>query len=128
SIPDKMIIPLTSRKISSAVREAADAIRAHLPSVASPVDPVSLSTELVRINVAGEIHVYVVLTEFRLEYVAQLEAMGLRVELTLPAFRLIQGSVPASLLDLIAGFDFVAEVRPPGYAVPRIGAQLTAGD
>src|SRR5437879_1928063 len=92
-VPDKTALPPASRKIASAVREAVDGVRAYSPSAESR-GLEALSTGVARVNVAGEIHVYVILTEFRTEYVAQLEAMDLRVEQTLPDFHLIQGWVP----------------------------------
>ncbi|PYN98559.1 MAG: hypothetical protein DMD91_14845 [Candidatus Rokuibacteriota bacterium] len=127
AIPDKTALPPASHKIASAVREAVDGVLAYVPSAKSR-GLEALSTAVTRINVAGEIHVYVILTDFRPEYVAQLETMGLRVEQTLPDVRLIQGWAPANLVDLIAGFDFVVEVKPPGYAVSKAGVQLTTGD
>src|SRR5947209_5208141 len=61
-------------------------------------------------------------------HVQHLEASGLRVELTLPAHRLVQGWLPANLVDVVAALPFVVEVRAPGYPVAHVGAQVTAGD
>ena len=76
-----------------------------------------LSTKLVRVNDAGEIQVYVVLTEWRPEHVAELEALGLRVDATVPTRRLIQGWVPSHALDDIAALDAVKEVKPPASTI-----------
>jgi subtilisin family serine protease len=88
-----------------------------------------LSTRLVRVNDAGEIHVYVVLTEWRAEHVAELEALGLRVEATVPARRLIQGWIPSRRLDDVAALDAVKEVKRPAYGMREsAGAVNTPGD
>jgi len=89
----------------------------------------NLSTPLVRVNSAGEVHVYVVLSEFRPEYVAQLEALGLRVELVSEQFRTVQGWLHADAMATVAALDFVREIKPPGYALPnQSGAVDTAGN
>ena len=109
------------QKVAQPIRQAVAAIRARVLSGVAPTDLRAISTDLVHVNNAGEIQVYVILTEVQPAYVARLEAMGLRIELTLPDFRIIQGWVPANAVDLIAACDFVAEVKPPGYPVPRGG-------
>jgi subtilisin family serine protease len=87
------------------------------------------STDLVRINPAGEIQVYIELVEYLPEHIVQLEAHGVRVEVALPEFRLVQGWLPVGSVDVVAGLDFVKEVRQPDY--PRtnaVGAAATQGD
>ena len=106
-------------KVAQPIREAVAAIQAHKRSGDAPTDLRAISTDLVRVNSAGEIQVYVILTEFQVHFVAQIEVAGLRIELRLPEFRVIQGWVPFNAIDTIAGLDFVAEVKPPGYPVPR---------
>lgn len=91
--------------------------------------PAAPETPLVRTSAIGEVHVYVILATFRPDCVARLQSLGLRVEVTLPEFRLVQGWAPASALDAIAALDFVKEVRPPDYPVQRgAGATSSAGD
>ncbi len=109
------------QKVARPIRDAVAAVLARLRGGAAPADLRAISTELVHVNDAGEIQVYVILIEFRPEYVAQLVTTGLRVELTLPDYRLVQGWIPANLVDRVTGFDFVSEVKPPGYPVPRSG-------
>ena len=109
------------QKVAPPIRDAVAAVLARLRGGAAPADLRAVSTDLVHVNDVGEIQVYVILVEFRLEHVAKLAATGLKVELTLPDDRLIQGWIPANLVDRVSGFDFVAEVKPPGYPVPRSG-------
>jgi hypothetical protein len=75
------------------------------------------STDLVRVNPAGEIQVYVELVEFRMEYVAELASHGLRAQVSLPQARLLQGWLPARAVETVAALDFVKEIRQPDYAV-----------
>jgi Subtilase family len=87
------------------------------------------STNLVRVNPAGEVQVYVELAEFGPEHVARLESLGLRIQTRLPQFRLIQGWLPTAAVDAVAALDFVKEVRQPDYRVPNaIGAAGTEGE
>jgi hypothetical protein len=103
-----------SRKVSSALRAVPNATR---------------STRSVRVSHAGEIQVYVEVKEFRPEYLAQLETAGLRVEGSLPEFRLVQGWIASSAVDIVAGLDFVKRVRPPAYGMREsVGLASTEGD
>ena len=120
-------LPPSAEKVATAVLDAVDGIVAYVTR-GQAISPVLLSTPAVQVNATGEIHVYVILSQFKTEHVAQLEALGLRVELTLPEFRLIQAWIPATLVDVVAGLDFVEAVRPPGYGVVKSGAQTTQGD
>jgi subtilisin family serine protease len=84
---------------------------------------------LVRINETAEIQIYIELTEFRPEYVLELEKHGVRVEIVLPEFHIVQGWVPIGSLDGVRSLSFVSEVREPDYAHPHaIGAVATEGD
>src|SRR5439155_20008145 len=78
-------------KVAQPIREAMEAIRARMLSGAASADLRATSTAFVHVNDAGEIQVYVILTEFRRAYVTRLEIVGLRLELTLPDVRLVQG-------------------------------------
>jgi hypothetical protein len=116
-----------SEKIATPIREAIEAIYTYAHGQGTSALS-ALSTDVVHINDAAEIHAYIVLRDFEAAHVALLEALGIGVELTLPEFRLVQAWVPAILVDLVAGLDFVVEVKPPGYPIPQVGAQTTAGD
>ena len=107
-----------SEKVAAPVRDAVFAIQSRRRAGGAGA-LVSLSTDQVRVNDAGEVQVYVILRQFRPDLVAALEATGLRVELTLPQFQLVQGWVAADAVNAVAGLDFVREVKPPGYSVPR---------
>jgi len=121
--------PSRSPKVHSAISAVASAIEVRRSTESTPPGLKTLSTKLVRVNEAGEIHVYVVLTEWRPEHVAELEALGLRVEAMVPARRLIQGWVPSQALDDVAALDAVREVKRPAYGMREgAGAVNTPGD
>jgi len=120
-----------SSKVHSAISSVVSAIEAT--KAAGSTEAVGgfkkLSTWQVRVNEAGEIQVYVILTEFSNANVATLEGLGLRVEVTLPNRRLVQGWVPGDVVDAIAALDFVQSVKPPSYPLrDGAGAVNTAGD
>lgn len=110
---DKEGVPPHMQKVSPTL----SAVIRQFPGHAA--NPQALSTHRVRVNAAGEIQAYVLLTEYRTEHVARLEALGMRVELTLPDFRVVQGWIPADVVEAVAMLDFVRQVKPPDYPVPR---------
>jgi len=115
-------------KIDFAIQDAIASIDRHRRAAATD-DLATLSTEIVRVTPAGDIQVYVILTEGRPEYVAQLESLGLHVELVLLEFALVQGWAPASSIDALSAPSFVKQIRAPGYPVHRaVGAVGSQGD
>jgi hypothetical protein len=86
-------------KISTLLRDVLSGMSQRTPGTAGQPFTSRHDASLARINPAGEIHVYVELVEFPPEYVAQLEAHGLTVEVVLPPFQLIQGWLPAGAVD-----------------------------
>ncbi len=118
-----------SGKLHPAIASMASVVQLRRSADATPDGLRKLSSKLVRVNDAGEIQVYVVLTEWSADYVAVLEARGLRVEHTVPNRRLIQGWVPSGVVDEIAALDAVKEVKPPSYLMKHgAGAVNTPGD
>jgi len=92
-----------------------------------PLDWSDMSTPLIQVSRTGEIQVYVILAEPRPEFIGQLEALGLRVELTNGP--VVQGWAPADAIESLAVLDFVRLIRPPGYALHnQSGAVDTAGN
>jgi hypothetical protein len=110
---DQEGVPPHMQKVSPALRAVITQLPGHV------ANPQVLSTHRVRVNAAGEIQAYVLLTEYRTEHVARLEALGMRVELTLPDFRVVQGWIPGDVVEAVAMLDFVRQVKPPDYPVPR---------
>jgi subtilisin family serine protease len=121
-------VPPEEEKIAFSVRQAALEVQ-HLLSIDAVLSPSGLSTSVVRVSPSGEIHVYVILSEVVPERIAQLESLGLRVELVLPHFGLVQGWASPDAISRMAALDFVKEIRPPSYPTRNnVGAAGTLGD
>lgn len=117
-------------KVHTKIREARRRLQEALSKAAASgsMGFKDLSDDLVRINDDGEVQVYVILKEFSADSVMHLEGLGLRVELTLPEQRLIQGWVHYEALEAIAADDNVQQVRPPDYLLHNSGAVNSEGD
>jgi hypothetical protein len=114
-------------KVSGPIRAVLSSIEQIVGEV--PGSLARYSTDLVRINPADEIQIYIELVEYLPEHIVQLEALGVRVEVALPEFRLVQGWLPVRSVDVVAGLDFVKEVRQADYArTNAVGAAATQGD
>jgi hypothetical protein len=126
SRPEKPAGP--AAKVASAIQEMQVTLgRARLAG--EPFDARRLSTPLVRVNPSGEIQVYVLVEGFEPAHVAQLEAHGLRVELSLPEQGLVQGWLPHAAVDAVAALPFVREIRPPDYRFSNsVGQAATEGE
>jgi hypothetical protein len=124
----RQLKPSRSPKVHSAISGVASTIEVRRSTESTPAGLNKLSTTLLRVNEVGEIQVYVVLTEWSPEHVAALEALGLRVEATVPTRRLIQGWVASHALEDVAALDAVKEVKPPAYGMRQgAGAVNTPG-
>ena len=118
------------QKVHSKLREVRRRLRQALTQAAPSrrVPFKDFSDNLVRVNERGEVQVYVILKKFSLDSVTQLEGLGLRVEHTLPQYRLVQGWVHHDALEAIAALDNVQHIRPPDYMRRNSGAVDSAGD
>jgi len=81
-----------------------------------------------RMDPAGGVQVYILVTEVNDEVIEALEASGVRIEIPDPAERRVQARVGAARLLRIAELPFVTFIRLPNYAVHRAGAFTTEGD
>ena len=81
-----------------------------------------------RIDPAGGVQVYILVTEVSDEVIEALQASGARIEISDPPGRRIQARVDAGRLVRIAELPFVTFIRLPNYAVHRAGAFTTEGD
>src|SRR5262249_23237450 len=116
-----------SPKVHSAIASAVSAIESRVTS-GRRVRGSEMSSRVVRVDDAGQVQVYVLLDEYRPEHVAALAGLGLRVEIPLPDFRLVQGWLPSDAVDTVAALDFVRQIRPPGYRHNHVGGVTTEGD
>lgn len=87
-----------------------------------------VQTQLMRINAAGEVQVYVEVENVGGGIVEALEAAGIRVERVDDDALIVQAQVPVLRLDKLAAIDRVKAVRLPDYGVLRAGSVVTEGD
>lgn len=76
-------------------------------------------TGLVRSNAAGNIQVYVHVTDTSSEHLAALGQQGLKNMLASPALGIVQGWVKPQNLAGLAALPFVTRITPPRYTIPR---------
>lgn len=97
-------------------------IAPQLASVASRLENGSIQpplTGLVRSDAAGNIQVYVHVTDTSDAHLAELGKHGLQNMLASPALSIVQGWVKPQNLAGLAALPFVTRITPPRYAIPR---------
>ena len=120
----------TQRKIDSniirLVREIEKRISATPPGYAPGLR--DLSTGMLKLDNAGEIEVRLTVdnvTEYHLE---QLKALGMDINIILPKYGVVEGSLPYHKVEAVAGLDFVLCVGMPGYPIHNTGDVTSEGD
>ncbi|MFC1905165.1 S8 family serine peptidase, partial [Chloroflexota bacterium] len=88
----------------------------------------NLSTSLLRIDDTGNIEVKLTVTSLADEKLRQLEDLGMDIGLTLPDYGVLEGSLPHSQVEAVAGLDFVVNLGLPGYPLYHTGDVSSAGD
>jgi hypothetical protein len=120
---------LARMKVASALRKTMASVQARVARRDRTEALQDLSTPLVRVSPSGEMQVQVKLKEYRPEYVSQLKALGLRVEIELADFTLVQGWASRATIEAMASLDFVRLITPPGYPSREgVGSRNTQGD
>ncbi len=112
--------------ILQVIREAEERVLAALSGETPKFR--ELSTPLLKTDDAGNIEVKLTVTSLTAEQLEQLEDLGMNIRLTLSKYGIIEGSLPYSQVEAVAGLDFVVNVGTPGYAVPNAGVVTSAGD
>jgi len=107
------------RKVEEQVSASAEGKKARLQD---------LSTALLKVDDAGNIDVKLTVTSFGDEQLGQLQDLGMDIGITLPKYGIIEGSLPYSQVEAVAGLDFVVNVGTPGYAVHNTGDVNSEGD
>jgi hypothetical protein len=87
-----------------------------------------VQAQLMRINAAGEVQVYIEVENVDGGVVEALEAAGVWVERVDDHALIVQGQVPVLKLDSVASVDGVKAVRLPDYGVVQTGSVVTEGD
>ena len=84
--------------------------------------------ELIRVDAAGNVQVYLYMDSTSEEALAELRELGARIEIVNARWGVIQAWIPTTALDDFAALDVVDEVTLPDYAVTRAGSTTTEGD
>ena len=84
--------------------------------------------EPVRFDPDGAVQVYVHTTVTGEGERAALEESGVGIELFDEEEGIVQGWMPLSSLEAVAGLEFVRRISVPDYAVPRTGGVNSQGD
>ena len=84
--------------------------------------------ELIRVDAAGNVQVYLYMDSMSEEALAELSKLGARIEIVNARWGVIQAWIPTTALDDFAALDVVDEVTLPDYAVTRAGSATTQGD
>ena len=88
----------------------------------------ALTSRWLRMNAAGAVQVYVLVTAVTPAALQQLQAAGATIEIPDPAHARVQADVPAGRLEAVAALPFVTFVRLPSYAVRQTGSVTSEGD
>jgi hypothetical protein len=123
----------------SVPQEQAQAQARATPQGTGPVTPLQIDTmprsvrhamsaHRLRINSSNEVQVYILVQAVTDDYLRQLMARGVTIEITDATRRRVQARIPVGRLQAIARLPFVNFVRLPTYAVHRVGSVNTEGD
>ncbi|MEM7008995.1 MAG: S8 family serine peptidase [Thermodesulfobacteriota bacterium] len=88
----------------------------------------TFSNEVVKVDDAGMIQVYVHCNEVGDGNLQKLIDLGLEVERVNEELKIVQGWIPSSTINDMDEMAFVDSVSPPEYAHSRVGAVQTEGD
>ncbi len=120
-----------SRKIVARLR----ALMAEVRTLAPGGEPRALadaaarfSSETVRMDQSGRVQVYVTVADTSEPTLEILRRHGLVIEIVNAELGIVQGLVPVSQLEALAGEPLVLKIRPPSYATPNVGPVTTEGD
>ena len=84
--------------------------------------------ELIRVDAAGNVQVYLYMDSTSEEALAALRELDARIEIVNARWGVIQAWIPTTALDDFAALDVVDEVTLPDYAVTRVGSATSEGD
>ncbi|MBI2859725.1 MAG: S8 family serine peptidase [Chloroflexi bacterium] len=129
-VKEKRALTGTQKKIDHKIREVAGIARERVAKLRSGENPdlKGLSSRILNINDAGDIQVTLKVKSQTPQQIAQLQSLGMNVRVNLPKFGLVEGSLPYSQVEAVAGLDFVKGVRPPGHAIYHTGNVTSEGD
>ena len=120
----------TQRKIDSniiqLVWEIEERISATPPGYAPGLQ--DLSAGMLKLDNTGEIEVRLTVDNMTDYHLERLKALGMDVNIILPKYGVVEGSLPYHKVEAVAGLDFVLCVGMPGYAIHNTGDVTSEGD
>lgn len=114
------VISTNLRTKQAAILQEADA--------GSPNGLSGLSDRAVRVDSGGRMQVYVYVDSITVEQVRLLRLAGLQFEVSNSAMSVVQGWIPAEMLNTLATVSGVKRITAPDYAQAQTGSVNTAGD
>jgi hypothetical protein len=88
----------------------------------------ALSNRLVKVDEQSNIHTYINIYTFGSAERAQLESLGVRIEIVNEDYGIIQAWVPIDKIEEVAEISFVKRLTTPSYATTMVGSVTTEGD
>ncbi len=113
--------------VSSDLRHSQQAIASMLAENTA-TDLSQFSSQAVRVNQNGDLHVYVHVDQVNESTVQSLQAAGLSVQNSNEGMGVVQGWVNYASLDTLAAMQGVSRISAPAYAITNTGGINTAGD
>jgi Subtilase family len=101
--------------------------RVSVDALPKPVQD-AMAARRLRLNDAGDVQVYVLMSAVSDERLEQLRATGATIEIADSARRRVQARIPQSRLQAVASLAFVDFIRLPTYARHHAGLTTTEGD
>lgn len=86
------------------------------------------SSPTLKVDNAGRVQVYVLVTDTTARTLAILRQHDLDIEIVNQDSATVQGWIPVEYLEGLAGEAVVVKIRPPRYGMPRTGSVNTQGD
>jgi Subtilase family len=135
--------PAVNPKLSSHLRELARSVPQQAGTISQGAPPAAavlasahlpkavrdgLRGRMMRINEAGEVQVYILVTRVSAGNLQALESAGAKIERQDIRMGILQAHIPVTRLDSISALPFVKFVRTPNYAIHFTGSVTTQGD
>ena len=118
------------RKIGPAIRLMLEELRARgiTRANARTRNVAALSHPLVRLDRDGSIHVYLEMKDQSAPALDELRGRGARIDIVNRELGLVEAWIPFDLVEDVAAFENVTQLKRPSYAVTRAGSVTTESD
>ncbi len=130
SHPQKQDFALLEQKVESRIRQASQLAGKEFAAMGDgwSMVPGNLSTPLLKMDETGNIQVTVIVENPGTQNYEQLRNAGMKIDIILPEYDIVEGWLPYNRVETVAGFDFVKRIRTPGYPIQNAGDVNSEGD